>query len=59
MDDLLDMIIDDESPSSISDKIKDLLFAKSSEKVDNFIPDAAQSAFGFDSEEQISDEQSE
>ena len=59
MDDLLDMIIDDESPSSISDKIKDLLFAKSSEKVDNFRPDAAQNAFGFDSEEQISDEESE
>ena len=59
MDDLLDMIIDDESPSSISDKIKDLLFAKSSEKVDAFRPDAAQNAFGFDSEEQISDQESE
>ena len=59
MDDLLDMIIDDESPSSISDKIKDLLFAKSSEKVDAFRPSSAQNAFGFDSEEQISDEESE
>jgi len=59
MDDLLDMIIDDESPSSISDKIKDLLFAKSAEKVDTFRPIAAQNAFGLDSEEQISDEDSE
>ena len=59
MDELLDMIIDDQSPSSISDKIKDLLFAKSSEKVDAFKPNAAQNAFGFDAEEQISDEQSE
>lgn len=59
MDDLLDMIIDDESPSSISDKIKDLLFAKSSEKVDAFRPDAAQNAFGLDAEEQISDQESE
>ena len=32
MDDLLDMIATDESPSSISDKIKDLLYAKSAEK---------------------------
>jgi len=59
MDDLLDMMIDDESPSSISDKIKDLLFAKSAERVDIFRPTAAQSAFGFDTEEQISDEDSE
>ncbi len=59
MDDLLDMIIDDESPSSISDKIKDLLFAKSSEKVDASRPNSAQNAFGFDSEEQVSDEESE
>lgn len=59
MDDLLDMIIDDESPSSISDKIKDLLFAKSAERVDTFRPTAAQSAFGVDTEEQISDEDSE
>ena len=59
MDDLLDMMIDDESPSSISDKIKDLLFAKSAERVDTFRPIAAQSAFGFDSEEQVSDEDSE
>ena len=29
MDDLLDMIQTDESPSQISDKIKELLFAKS------------------------------
>ena len=29
MEDLLDMIIADESPSQISDKIKDMLFAKS------------------------------
>ena len=32
MDDLLDMIIADESPSQISDKIKDMLFSKSAEK---------------------------
>jgi len=48
MDDLLDMIATDESPSQISDKIKDLLFAKTSERVDAFRPVAANSIFGDD-----------
>ena len=42
---LMDMIIADESPSNISDKIKDMLFAKSAEKVDSFRPDVAASTF--------------
>ena len=46
MDELLDMIIADESPSQISDKIKDILFAKSAEKVDTFRPEVATSLFG-------------
>jgi hypothetical protein len=46
MDDLLDMIASDESPSQISDKIKELLFAKSAEKVDSFRPEVALSMFG-------------
>lgn len=45
MDDLLDMIIADESPSNISDKIKDILFTKSAEKVDAFKPTAASALF--------------
>ena len=38
MDDLLDMIIADESPSQISDSIKDVLYAKAAERVDAFRP---------------------
>jgi hypothetical protein len=34
MDDLMDMIVADSSPADISDKIKDILFAKASERVD-------------------------
>jgi hypothetical protein len=45
MDDLLDMIVADESPSSVSDKIKELLFAKSAEKIDAFRPSVATSMF--------------
>lgn len=51
MEELLDMIATDESPSQISDKIKDLLFAKSSERVDAFRPVAANSLFGSDETE--------
>jgi hypothetical protein len=51
MDELLDMIAADESPSQISDKIKDLLFTKSAEKIDAFRPAVAQSMFGETEEE--------
>ena len=43
---LMDMIIADQSPSEIRDKIKDMLFAKSAEKVDSYRPEVAQGAFG-------------
>tara|TARA_B100000029_G_scaffold37636_1_gene35389 strand:- start:37 stop:327 length:291 start_codon:yes stop_codon:yes gene_type:complete len=43
---LMDMIIADESPSAISDKIKDMLFAKSAEKVDAYRPEVAAGTFG-------------
>ena len=42
----MDMIATDESPSQISDKIKDLLFAKSAERIDAFRPMVASSVFG-------------
>lgn len=41
----MDMIVTDESPSQISDKIKDLLFSKASEKIDAFKPEVASSLF--------------
>ena len=43
---LMDMIIADESPANISDKIKDILFTKSADKVDAFRPDVAADTFG-------------
>ena len=51
MDDLLDMIAADESPSQISDKIKELLFSKSAEKIDEFRPFVANSMFNGETEE--------
>ena len=43
--DLMDMIISDESPSSVSDKIKDILFSKTAEKVDAVRPEVAKNTF--------------
>ena len=56
-DDLMDMIIADESPSAVSDKIKDILFAKSAEKIDAAKPDVAANTFGqeTDSEAEVQD----
>ena len=51
MDELMDMIVSDESPSQISDKIKDILFSKAAERVDNYRPVAANTLFSGESEE--------
>ena len=47
---LMDMIIADKSPSQISDRIKDMLFAKSSERVDAYRPEVAKSSFNANDE---------
>ena len=52
MDDLMDMIVADESPSQISDKIKELLFTKASEKIDDFRPAVANSMFNQGDQEE-------
>jgi hypothetical protein len=57
MDDLLDMIVADESPSQVSDKIKELLFAKSAEKIDSFRPSVATTMFGQGEEEYTDEEE--
>ena len=49
----MDMIINDESPSQISDKMKELLFAKSAEKVETARPVVANSLFG---DQEVDDE---
>lgn len=59
MDDLIDMITTDESPSQISDKIKDLLFAKAADRVDSLKPEVASSMFGniFDDDSNVESEE--
>ena len=48
----MDMISTDESPSQISDKIKELLFTKASEKIDDFRPVVANSMFNQGDQEE-------
>ena len=56
MDDLMDMIVADESPSDISDKIKEVLYTKAAEKVDNTRPNVALSMFDTEQETEIETE---
>ncbi len=46
MDDLMDAIVANDSPSKVSDAIKDLLYAKTAAQVDNLKPEVANSLFG-------------
>ena len=48
--DLMDIILDGSSPEEVSDKIKELLYAKSLEKIDNLRPQVALSMFKADTE---------
>ena len=54
----MDMIGADESAAQVTEKIKDLLYAKSGEKVDAFRPHVANSLFNDleDESDEVSDE---
>ena len=45
MEELMDLLVSDESPSQVSDKIKDILYSKSAEKITNVRPEVASSLF--------------
>jgi len=57
MEDIIDLIATDASASEVSDKIKDLLYTKSAERLDMARPLVASSVFG-DEEVDQPDEQS-
>tara|TARA_B100000686_G_scaffold335536_1_gene404241 strand:+ start:550 stop:795 length:246 start_codon:yes stop_codon:yes gene_type:complete len=48
MDELMDLMVSDESPSQISDKIKDVLYSKSADKIQGIRPDVASQLFDKD-----------
>lgn len=45
MNELIDMIISDDSPSSISDTVKSILYNKTLEKIEELRPDVSSSMF--------------
>ncbi len=53
----MDMIVAGESPSDISDKIKDILFTKSAAKIDAVRPTVANSLFGNEEEAAVETEE--
>jgi len=53
MTDIIDLLIDDDKSSEISDAIKDVLFAKSSASIDTLKPSVSSSLFD---EPEIEDE---
>ena len=54
-DDLMNMMVADDSASQVSDKMKEILYAKSAERVDAYRKDVANSLFG-DQEPEVEDE---
>ena len=57
----MDLLVTDDSPSQTSDKIKDILFAKTAEKIDAIRPKVAASVFDeptleIEDEVEVSDE---
>ena len=41
MEELMDLLVSDESPSQISEKIKDVLYSKSADKIQGIRPEVA------------------
>ena len=56
MEELIDLMVADASPSDVSSKIKDVLFAKSSERIDGIKPNVAVSMFDNNVETEVEPE---
>ena len=59
MDELLDMIITDESPSQISDTIKDMIYSKTASRVDAYKSTVGNALFNGQPEEEQTAESEE
>ena len=53
MDELMNLMIADESPSEISDSIKNQLFAKATARVDALKPAVANTMLGYEIEDEV------
>jgi hypothetical protein len=59
MEELIDLIATNGSPAEVSDSIKNILFAKASERIENARPIVADSMFGGSDNNEQSEEESE
>ena len=59
MEELMDLMVTDQSASAISYKMKELLYAKTAERVDAMRPFAASSLFDENEEDEDGDEYEE
>jgi hypothetical protein len=57
MEELIDLIATDSAPSEVSDKIKDLLFAKASERIEGAKPYVASSLFDGETDEDYTEDE--
>jgi hypothetical protein len=46
MEELIDLIVTDSSPSTVSDHMKNIMFAKSAERIEAMRPEVASTMFG-------------
>ena len=57
MDNIIDLIAQDAAAAKVSDEIKDILYGKAAEKIDQFRPNVAKSMFDqSESEEEVETE---
>jgi hypothetical protein len=52
MEELIDLMVSDESPSKVSDAIKDVLYAKTAERIETVKPNVASSVFDYPESEE-------
>jgi len=57
MEDLIDLIATDSAPSDISDKVKELLYTKASERIEAMKPMAAASVFDMEDQNYTEDQE--
>ena len=57
MEEILDLIAQDAKSAEVSDKIKDVLYTKSAEKIDTFKPNIASSMFNAPESEASGEEE--
>jgi hypothetical protein len=59
MEDLVNLIATGQSPSDISDKIKEILYAKSAEKINEVTPQVSASMFGQEADDEEYEDEDE